>query len=170
MNTVRFASVVVCLALAACGGHTSVPVPGARADFVDATGNPVGEAVLFQRGDGVLITTAMHNLPAGAHGFHVHSVGKCEPPFQTAGAHFNPLNKLHGFENPQGPHLGDLRNLSPGSDGMAHVDVTAANLRLDQLFDADGSALVIHAAADDYKTDPSGNSGARIICGVIRKP
>jgi superoxide dismutase, Cu-Zn family len=170
MKLLKLVPIAACIALAACGGHTRLPSPGARANFVDATGNPVGEALLFQRGDGVLITTALRNLSPGDHGFHVHSVGTCEPPFQTAGGHLNPLSRKHGFENPEGPHLGDLRNLGVSSDGMAHVDVTAANLRLDQLFDTDGSALVIHATADDYKTDPAGNSGARIICGVIRKP
>ncbi|HWL12343.1 MAG TPA: superoxide dismutase family protein, partial [Ureibacillus sp.] len=107
------------------------------------------------------------------HGIHIHEVGKCEKPtFETAGAHFNPLEKQHGIENPQGPHLGDLPNIAPEEDGTVQVEFVAKNLTLEpgmenSLLDKDGSAIVIHEDPDDYKTDPAGNSGTRIACGVI---
>lgn len=155
--------------LVSCGTHTEGPTPGARADFVDATGASIGSATLFQESGGVRIRTDLHGLPAGDHGFHVHMTGACAAPFSTAGGHYNPLSKKHGLLNPEGHHAGDLANLPVQANGIARADVMATGLTLSELFDADGSALVIHAAADDYKTDPSGNSGARIACGIVRK-
>lgn len=156
--------------LCGCGAHSGWPAPGARADFMDAKGARVGSAVLFEGSDGLKIRTDLHGLPPGDHGLHVHATGSCVAPFQTAGGHFNPLGKKHGSMNPDGSHAGDLANLPVQSNGTAHVEILATGLHLTTLFDGDGSALVIHAAPDDYKTDPSGNSGARIACAVIRKP
>ena len=113
---------------------------------------------------------------AGAHGMHVHAVGKCEAPaFTTAGPHFNPASKQHGFDNPQGYHAGDLPNITVNADGSAAYGLQGDSITLQpnapdyisDILDADGSALVIHASVDDYKTDPSGNSGTRIACGVF---
>lgn len=154
--------------LAACGAQPSDPAPGARADFVDANGNAVGSATLFQQDNGVLVRVSVSGLPAGEHGFHVHQVGRCEPPFTTAGGHFNPGSRKHGLQNPEGPHAGDLPNLPAAANGR--FEMLANGLTLESLFDADGSALVIHANPDDYKTDPAGNAGGRIACAVIRRP
>lgn len=156
------------LLLAACGGQAGSPTPGARADFIDATGNAIGSATLFQQDNGVLVRVSVSAIPAGEHGFHVHQVGRCEPPFTTAGGHFNPGNRKHGLQNPEGSHAGDLANLPIAGNGG--FEVLANGLTLESLFDADGSALVIHANPDDYRTDPAGNAGNRIACAVIRRP
>ena len=122
---------------------------------------------------GLRITATAAGLPPGPHGFHVHTTGKCDAPgFTTAGGHLNPMGKMHGTDNPMGSHLGDLPNLIVRADGTAslsrRLSGDAATLT-SALFDADGTAIVVHAGPDDYKTDPSGNSGARIACGVLTK-
>ena len=155
--------------LAACSARTSGPVPAARADFIDATGKAVGAATLHPSGEGVRVDVRVELPGRGARGFHVHQVGKCEPPFQSAGGHYNPGARKHGTLNPEGAHAGDMANLPEGWTNKNMVQTTISGATLEQLLDADGSALVIHADPDDYRTDPSGNSGARIACGVIRK-
>jgi Cu-Zn family superoxide dismutase len=146
----------------------------AHADIMDSKGQKIGTAQLQQSSAGVRISLTASQLPPGTHGFHVHAVGKCDPPdFKTAGPHFNPDNKKHGAKNPDGPHAGDLFNIEVGADGTAHVTSLAPNVTLgagpNSLFHEGGTSLVIHAQADDLMTDPSGNSGARIACGVIQK-
>jgi Cu-Zn family superoxide dismutase len=145
----------------------------ARAELKNADGKTVGEATLEQKGDTVRITASFTGLPAGTRAFHIHEVGKCEPPFESAGGHFNPTGKQHGKDNPQGPHAGDLPNIQVAPDGRVKVETTAKGVSLgagqNGLLDADGSALVVHEGADDYKSDPAGNSGKRIACGVIRR-
>lgn len=141
----------------------------ARAGFVDLKGAPIGSARLLQRPDGVLIRVELSGLAPGAHGFHIHAAGKCDPPFASAGGHFNPAGHRHGFAAPGGYHAGDLPNIVAGPDGKAAAEVLAAGVSLDQLLGAAGTALVVHAGADDYITDPSGNSGDRIACGVITR-
>ncbi|HET9985202.1 MAG TPA: superoxide dismutase family protein [Longimicrobiales bacterium] len=169
-------TVAAALALAACSTAPSLPVPpgAARASFVDTAGKPLGMAVLVPQSEGVMVRMDLAHLPPGTHGFHIHTTGRCDPPqFQTAGGHFNPTGKQHGSMNPQGKHLGDLPNLDVPANGRVKLAVLAPGVTLEggeaALLDADGSALVIHASADDYKTDPSGNSGARIACAVVRK-
>jgi superoxide dismutase, Cu-Zn family len=145
----------------------------ARAELKSADGKTVGEATLEQTPNGVLIKANLTGLPPGDHAFHIHEVGKCEPPFESAGGHFNPTGKKHGRDNPQGAHAGDLPNIQVMDGRPAKVEVVARDISLDggpgSLFDGDGAALVIHAKADDGKTDPSGNAGDRIACGVIRQ-
>jgi Cu-Zn family superoxide dismutase len=110
-------------------------------------------------------------VPLGLHGIHVHAVGRCQGPgFESAGPHWNPNGRRHGFNNPAGPHRGDLQNVTVTATGVLTESVTLAGTRLAEMADADGSALVLHAARDDFTTDPSGNSGARIACAVISPP
>nr|BAL56409.1 Cu/Zn superoxide dismutase [uncultured Acetothermia bacterium]BAL59491.1 Cu/Zn superoxide dismutase [Candidatus Acetothermum autotrophicum] len=155
-------------------GSVTVWAVGERAvaTLRDAEGKVLGVALFVQESQGVRISVTVKGLSSGEHGIHIHSVGKCEPPdFLSAGPHFNPTNKKHGLNNPEGPHAGDLPNLVVNEDGSAvyeHVTnlVTLTPGEL-SLFDEDGSALVIHAGPDDQSTDPAGNSGARVLCGVI---
>jgi superoxide dismutase, Cu-Zn family len=145
----------------------------ARADLKDAQGKSIGTASLREAKDGVLITANIKALPQGLHAVHIHSVGKCEgPAFTSAGGHFNPLNKKHGLKNPDGPHAGDLPDLYVNKDGVGRYDTLTESISLgsgaSSIFDADGSSIVIHATADDNMTDPTGNSGDRIACGVIQ--
>ena len=139
----------------------------AKAELKDAQGKVVGTAMLNAVSGGVKIALKASGLKTGDHGFHIHAVGKCEPPaFTSAGGHVNPGNKKHGKKNPEGAHAGDLPNLKVGADGTGSIDVTAGRVTLK---DVAGLALVIHADPDDEKTDPTGNSGARVACGVISK-
>jgi len=144
------------------------------ADLMDSKGQQVGTAHLQQTSGGVKISLTASHLPPGTHGFHIHSVGKCDQPdFTSAGAHLNPDNKQHGSKNPKGPHAGDLGNIEVAADGTVNTTVVASGVTLgdgpNSLFHPDGTSLVIHAKADDLMTDPSGNSGPRIACGVIKK-
>jgi len=145
----------------------------AHADLRNAQGQKVGAATLEQTPHGVLITVDLQGLPPGTHAFHIHAVGKCDPPFKSAGGHFNPTHKHHGILNPAGMHAGDLPNIYVPENGKLKFDVFATAVTLgkgpNSLFDADGSSLVIHAGADDYKSDPAGDAGARLACGVIVK-
>jgi Cu-Zn family superoxide dismutase len=118
----------------------------------------------------VLIVGNVAGLGLGAHAIHVHAIGKCEPPFTTAGPHFNPAGKRHGFQSPQGPHLGDLPNIDTPAAGQLRFEFLLPGVSLkgtNALLDADGASIVIHAGRDDHKTDPSGDSGSRTACGVL---
>jgi superoxide dismutase, Cu-Zn family len=162
------------LVLAGCAS-TSISTPAsATADLKDASGRSVGRAVLTPTASGVQIVVDVQGLPPGPKAVHVHETGNCTPPaFTSAGGHFNPDKRQHGTENPQGSHAGDLPNLVVGADGAGRLVVTTDRLSLagdgrpTSLLDADGSALVVHAGPDDLKTDPTGNSGGRIACGVV---
>ena len=144
----------------------------AKANLRNAEGKEVGSAALTQTPAGVLITLSVKGLPAGEHAFHVHAVGKCEPPFTTAGGHFNPEKKKHGMMATDGPHAGDMPNLHVPTSGELAVDVLNAAVTLEKgkansLFGPEGTALIIHAGKDDYKTDPTGEAGGRIACGLV---
>jgi Cu-Zn family superoxide dismutase len=146
----------------------------ARADIVNAQGQKIGTAVLTQASGGVQIAMTVSQLPPGTHAMHIHGVGKCDgPDFKSAGPHFNPYGKQHGKDNPSGAHAGDLANFDVDTSGNATVSVLATSVTLadgpNSLFHEGGSSLVVHEKADDYKTDPSGNSGGRIACGVVQK-
>lgn len=135
----------------------------------------VGEAKLLQTPHGVFIRLQLSNGTPGTHAFHIHEIGKCDPPdFTSAGGHFNPSGKKHGILNPEGKHGGDLPNIHVPESGTLTVETVATQVSLkegdNKLFDENGSALVIHAGPDDYHTDPAGDAGKRIACGVIAKP
>lgn len=161
-------------ALLLSGSSSAFGQATAHADLVNGSGQKIGTATLTQTAAGVQIAVDATQLSAGPHGLHIHAVGKCDgPDFKTAGGHFNPAGKKHGKDNPDGSHNGDLLNLEVGADGHATGSFLAANVTLgngpSSLFQPDGTAIVIHAGPDDYKTDPAGNSGARIACGVVKK-
>lgn len=165
---------VLGLLSAACSDqtmNTGAATPDGRmatAALVDGAGRAVGRAAAREVAGGLRVTLDVRGLAAGTHGAHLHTVGACTlPDFVSAGPHWNPAGSKHGSMNPQGPHAGDLPNLIVGRDGRGTLGVVLAGATLDGLLDADGGAVVVHAAADDLMTDPSGNSGARIACGVL---
>jgi Cu-Zn family superoxide dismutase len=142
------------------------------ADLARADGSWAGVASISQRSDGVFLSLTAEAPAAGTYGMHLHAVGKCEAPdFTSAGPHWNPNMKQHGHDNPMGAHDGDLPNVEAAADRKVTLEYKLADFMLSGpagLLDADGGALVIHEKADDYKTDPSGNSGKRILCGVFK--
>ncbi len=163
------------LSLAACNEDkldTGMPVAGgaaATAALRTAAGEDAGRATATEVAGGVRFTVDVKGMPAGAHGAHVHTTGRCDAPgFETAGGHWNPTGMKHGTMNPQGPHQGDIPNLIVDSGGRGTVAATVPGATMAGLLDADGAAFVVHAGPDDLKTDPSGNSGGRIACGVFQ--
>ena len=178
MTSVRRTSALVAGPLLAVALATTVAAgpaaaPQARGTFVDASGASVGWLRLTEdrRGD-VHVNVQVKGVPAGLHGIHIHAVGSCSPTFAAAGGHYNPLGHQHGLENPSGPHAGDLPNLVVNEDGVGHLDASTDRVTLSEgaatLFDADGSAFIIHANPDDQVTDAgNGGSGARIACAVV---
>ena len=155
------------------GSKDPAPVTRARAELRNAAGASLGQVTLDNTERGVLLTATLSGLPPGTHGFHIHSIGQCSPTFEAAGEHFNPTDKQHGLRNPAGPHAGDLPNLSIPESGTVRIEMLASGVTLakgrSSLLDSDGSALVVHTFADDHTTDPSGNSGTRVACGVIQR-
>ena len=156
--------------IAAC----SAMAPGTRAisELKDKDGNVIGRAFLREVSDGVLVRLEAAGLTPGLHAVHVHAVGKCEgPAFTSAGGHFNPLQKKHGLKSPDGAHAGDFPNMLVTKDGSGRFETKTDAITLHagpgSIFDSDGSALVIHAGVDDYVTDPTGNAGDRVACGLI---
>ncbi|HET8656520.1 MAG TPA: superoxide dismutase family protein [Longimicrobiaceae bacterium] len=144
----------------------------ATAALKDAAGNDLGTLTLAQAGQAIQVSGTLHGLPPGTHAIHLHQTGQCQPPFKSAGGHWNPTNAKHGTKNPQGPHMGDMPNIEVGADSTVNVQVSTppgAMLRgANGLLDADGAAVVVHAGADDYTTDPAGAAGDRIACGVVQ--
>lgn len=149
----------------------------ARAELRDTAGTVVGTATLADMGGGVHLELTVEGLTPGEHGVHIHAVGQCDPagetPFSSAGGHFNPDSAQHGLENPQGPHAGDLPNMTVGADGRGTLTAMAEGFTIADgertLFDADGAAIVVHADPDDMRSDPAGNAGSRVACGVIER-
>jgi Cu-Zn family superoxide dismutase len=145
------------------------PQGGEPMPLVNSSGQSIGSVRAWQTPGGLSFHIEASGLPHGIHGVHVHSVGRCEgPDFASAGPHWNPAGKKHGMNNPQGPHAGDLPNVEVAANGVLGATVVLSGASMANVLDTDGAALVIHANADDYVTDPSGNSGARIACAVLR--
>lgn len=144
----------------------------ASATIRDAAGRSLGTLTLTEGAQGVTLSGRLVGLPPGPHAIHIHGTGWCEPPFASAGAHWNPTSRQHGTQNPQGPHFGDLPNLAVATDSTVTVQATTPGGALrgsNSLFDADSAAVIVHVQPDDYRTDPAGNAGDRIACGVVSK-
>jgi len=157
------------------GCATLEDVPTARvgsAQLKQANGVPAGTVQLYQANGELRISGAFAGLRAGSHGFHLHTTGRCDAPdFTTAGGHLNPTGAEHGTQNPNGAHLGDLPNLIINANGTGNITATVSeneDAALAAIFDADGTAVMIHQGPDDYVSDPAGDAGPRIACGIIR--
>ncbi len=174
----KIAIFVVVLVIAVAALATVVTAQGngaghASAALVDVDGNEVGFAQFTEDATGMLhVSVHVKGVSPGQHGIHLHAVGSCTPTFAAAGGHHNPLGRQHGLANPNGAHAGDLPNLEVNAAGVGRLVGTTDRATLSAgpttLFDADGSAVIIHAGPDDQVTDPTGNSGGRIVCGVIQ--
>jgi Cu-Zn family superoxide dismutase len=172
------------ISLAACGHKGGAgPIGEAPAvPLVNSAGQIIGEVRGGDSDNGAELQITAHGLPPGVHGIHIHDVGLCDPPdFKSAGPHWNPTGKQHGSQNPNGEHIGDLQNVTVAADGTLKTRIVVPETYLTnlgrnvkagavQILDANGAAVVIHAKADDYKTDPSGDSGDRIACAVLGEP
>lgn len=158
---------VACLALASMA--LAAPDDSASAALSNPEGEPVGTVELTETPNGTVVIAHLENLPEGAHGFHIHETGECTPPFTSAGGHYNPDGTSHGFVSPGGAHAGDLPNIHVPASGSLTIEYFATGLTVsNELLDEDGAAVVIHAGPDDYESDPSGDAGSRIACGVLK--
>jgi Cu-Zn family superoxide dismutase len=165
------------LSLVACGdmGRRDTDSPSAAntvtARMRDAAGKDLGTLTVTEAAGAITVAGRLSGLPPGEHGIHLHQVGRCDPPsFESAGDHWNPTNRQHGKESPQGPHLGDLPNITVAQDRSVMVQVTTPGGTLrgaNALLDSDGAAVVVHARRDDYRSQPAGDSGDRIACGMV---
>lgn len=163
----RLIAVIATLALAGCE-TTGEPEGGPQFALVGSGGQVLGQVRMWETPGGVTFRIAAAGLPPGIHGIHVHPIGRCDPPdFNSAGTHWNPTGRQHGLNNPAGPHAGDMPNVTVARNGVLAEAVTLPGASFAQLLDADGAALMIHAGADDYVSQPAGNSGPKIACGVI---
>lgn len=168
----KTATILLASAMLAAGVSGAYAADSATAKFTGADGTDHGTLTLTSTPNGVLITGELTGVPAGAHGFHFHTTGACEPPFESAGGHFNPTEAEHGFLVEAGPHAGDMANLHAGDSGTIMVEAVDSAVSLTEgeegyLLDEDGTALILHAGADDYQSQPSGASGDRIACAVV---
>lgn len=177
------------LALAACGsadeagpdtgaatlntGGPAVADSAGQATAVvrDSAGRELGTLTLADAAGGIAISGTLRGVAPGTYGFHLHTTGQCTPTFDAAGGHWNPTGAQHGTENPQGPHFGDLPNVTVAADSTVAIQATTPGGTLrgeNALLDADGAAVMLHAGTDDYRTDPSGDAGSRLACGVVQ--
>ena len=171
-------SAVLCAVTLVVAGALSVRAPAqevADSKFKNAEGKEVGTVHIEHMPSATLFLIKLHDMPPGVHGIHIHSVDKCTPPtFDSAGPHWNPTNHQHGTKNPKGPHAGDLPNITIPADGKLETQIVVTGMLQWQgeggILDGDGASMVIHANPDDYMTDPSGNSGARIACATLDLP
>jgi superoxide dismutase, Cu-Zn family len=170
IRTYRVTAVIVLVAGMGC--HRQIETgtaAGVTAELRTGSGASVGTLRFGSSQQGIRITGTLNGLTPGAHGIHLHTVGRCDAAdFATAGGHFNPTGAQHGMQNAMGPHAGDLPGITANAAGQAAVDISNTRTTIAALLDADGTAIVVHAAADDQRTDPSGNSGARVACGVLK--
>ena len=176
-SSVLFRALTTGLFLAVCLTSAlaqTKPVKKKTVELKDAKGADVGMATIVSKGQGVEVKLDLKDLPPGVHAVHFHQKAQCDPPdFKSAGGHFNPTGKQHGFDNPQGHHAGDMMNFTVKANGTAKATVKDADVVLGNGSEANsllangGTSIMVHAKADDYKTDPSGNSGDRIACGAI---
>jgi Cu-Zn family superoxide dismutase len=174
MNKALLTALPAALALGACTTIGDLPADReGSAQLRFANGLPAGTAQLYVSGGELRISGAFAGLTPGEHGFHLHTTGKCEAPgFTSAGGHLNPAGNEHGLNNPAGSHLGDLPNLEIASNGTGSITATISDdpdQALAAIFDADGAAVMIHAGADDYVSDPAGDAGSRVACGVLSR-
>ena len=162
MKTIVMISLLLC-------GLAAYAADSKTVQLINSEGKAIGSATITSAGKGVNIRLRVQDLPPGEHAFHVHQTSSCQTPdFKSAGPHFNPTNKKHGFKNKEGHHAGDMKNFSVPSTGRAAANFHNNDVTMDQLTANGGTSLVIHAKADDMLTDPSGNSGDRIACGEIK--
>ena len=144
---------------------------GATAVLRDSAGRELGTVTLADASGGIAVSGTLRGVAPGTYGFHLHTVGQCEPAFDAAGGHWNPTNAQHGTENPQGPHFGDMPNVTAGADSTVAIQATTPGGTLrgeNALLDADGAAVMLHAGTDDYRSDPTGDAGGRMACGVVQ--
>lgn len=186
MQKITCSAAVLALALSACGspepaveGDTAMDAQApadamgaapmaAAATLTTADGETVGNVTATASDAGIIVNLSAENLEPGERGVHIHAVGLCEgPDFQSAGGHWNPGDRQHGLDNPEGQHAGDMPNLVIGDDGSGTLEYTLSGGTFEELLDADGAAFIIHAMPDDQVTDPAGDSGDRMACGVF---